>query len=188
MGVTGGVLLHKTNRLQNVVDLLIDHSLVLFAADDQTLSDDVADGHTGIQGGKGILEDHLDLVGELILALTGPLGVICLGRLDLGTVLDDDGVALLLGDLTCGEVLTSLLDSVFVATGTGANALTLIVYRAARDIVQTDDGSTGGGLTAAGLANKAEDLALVHVEADVVHRLILEFAELEILLEILNAQ
>ena len=67
MGVTVRVLTNQADSLQNGADLFLNDRLIPLALDDQALSDDIADGHTGVQRGDGVLEDHLDAGDQLAL-------------------------------------------------------------------------------------------------------------------------
>ena len=62
------MLAHQTDHFQHVVDLFVNHALVLFAADHQALGDGFVHGHARIQRGDGILKDHLDLRDIALLA------------------------------------------------------------------------------------------------------------------------
>ena len=67
VGVTGGVFAVQANiahQLQN--PLLTFRSLVVHFMDIQRLTDDIRDGHTGVEGGIGILENHSGLLAEFL--------------------------------------------------------------------------------------------------------------------------
>ena len=72
VGVAVGVLPHQAHVVQQFIDPLAP--LLLggeFGVKIQRLPDDVHDRHTGVQGGIGILKDHLDTlaVGEQLGAV-----------------------------------------------------------------------------------------------------------------------
>ena len=80
-------------------------------------------------------------------------------------------------------------DGLFIRARARADALPLEVDVARSDVIELDDGTARGRLAAARLADKAEDLALLDVETDVVDRF--EFApgaHLEILTEMFDLQ
>ena len=159
----------------------------------------------GILGGGtlgGVLCLQLSYAGLGIVLIA--ILVIVLGRGDLGPVLGDDlcklgplGRDLLLSISGTGgldlydlliDTLLGFLDGVLVRKRTCGHALALKVNATRGDIVDLDDGTTRGGLTATRLTHKAEDLALVDVKADVVDRLVDEFTGLEILTKIFYLQ
>ena len=114
--------------------------------------------------------------------------MVCGSRLNLCTVVRNDFVILLLGELSRLEASLSILDSVLVAAYACANTLALVVYGAAGNVVKTDDGSARGGFSASGFTNETEYLTIVDIKAYVIYRLKLILAELEILLEIFDTQ
>ena len=65
VGIPGSVLRHQAHQLQHLIDLLGDDFVVPLALNDQALGDDLLDGHTGVQRGDGVLENHLDLGDQL---------------------------------------------------------------------------------------------------------------------------
>ena len=91
MGIPGSVLRHQAHQLQHLINLLGDDLVVPLALNDQALGDDLLDGHTGVQRGDGVLENHLDLsdqlgllrLAQLIFVLGLQLGLLlagCLGN------------------------------------------------------------------------------------------------------------
>ena len=98
MGIAGGMLLHKPHRLQHLVYLLFNVFFVLFTVDHKSFRNNVMDRHAGIQRGDRILKDHLNFVGNQVLALSGagPFFMIRLSRLDLLLILCYDVVQLFL--------------------------------------------------------------------------------------------
>ena len=112
--------------------------------------------------------------GQLVLLL-GMGGALLLQR---GGQLCDPAIRLVL----------HLADQHGQAVLSGGNAQALEVHVAFSRIVEVDDGTAGGGLAAAGLAYQTENLALLDVEADVVHSLVDVVAAAEILLEMVNPQ
>ena len=70
VGEAGGKLGQQTHVVQRLGDLLGD-LLLGVAAPLQAFGDDVVDLGALVQGGHGILEDHLDLVGDLAIQLLG---------------------------------------------------------------------------------------------------------------------
>ena len=67
--------------------------------------------------------------------------------------------------------LALLFDLLAVGTGTGADTLVLEVNAAGGDVINLDDRTTGSSLTAAGLADQAEDFALLDLKADIINSL-----------------
>ena len=117
------MLLGEADQVQQLEDALLARLALVDLVDVQPLADDVGDGHAGVQGGVGVLEDHLDVLGELLALLA----------------------------LQVRHVLALKEDL------------------AVRGLVQADDGAAERGLSAAGLADQAEGLALFDGEGDVVH-------------------
>ena len=128
----------------------------------------------------------LGLLHQLLGVFLVGILVVELGPLDLLLVVGDDLVELSkTGRIRAALLLLpGFLDGVLVGLDAGADALALEVDVAGGDVIDLDDGTAGGGLAAAGLAHKAEDLALVDVEAHVVHGL----GRSEVLAEILYFQ
>ena len=82
------------------------------------------------------------------------------------------------------QFLAGRLDRVLVGLDAGADALSPEIDVARGNVVQLDDGTSGRRFAAAGLADEAEDLAGIDIEADVVHGL----RGAEILAEMLDAE
>ena len=78
VGITTCVLANQTDQLQHLVNLLVQNFLVPLALDHQTFGDDLLNGHTGVQRGDGILENHLNLGNQLgLLSLAQLVLVFC---------------------------------------------------------------------------------------------------------------
>ena len=97
MGIAGGVIPGQAHLVQDVVHPV---KLLLFvghAVDLQPLGNDLLDGHPGVQGGNGILEDHLHIPRQVPLVLLAhPAGNAPAVEVDLaagGVVQADDGAA-----------------------------------------------------------------------------------------------
>ena len=61
MRITAQVILAQPNQLDHLQYAFIQFFLILHRLiDDQALSDDLLDGHTGIQRGNRVLENHLN--------------------------------------------------------------------------------------------------------------------------------
>jgi hypothetical protein len=86
------------------------------------------------------------------------------------------------------SILSCSLNRIRVRADTRAYTLTLKVDISAGYIVNLDYGTSGGGLSASGLTDKTENLSFFYIEGDVISRLKLSFAHLEILTEVLNAK
>ena len=74
MGIAAKMVLaepHQLNHLQSpgVQLILIGDHLV----NQQSFADDLLDGHTGVQGGDGVLENHLDSLVDHLLILRAQL-------------------------------------------------------------------------------------------------------------------
>ena len=227
------MLADKSDKLEHLIDLLVDDLLVALPADDKPLGDNLPDGHSRVKRRYRVLEDHLYLrdelsvfsLAKLILVLRGQLGELLSGgvrdkRLVLLvslffqlvgvllvavllvklrgfyilTVLGDyllalflDFPALLVGLRGGGlllQILLRLSDGALVARRSRGDAYALEVNASAGDVVELDNRAPGGGLSAARLADKSEDLALLYIKADVVDRLV----GAEILTEMLNPE
>ena len=63
--ITARVLAHQSDKLEHLVNLFIDDLLVPFALNYQSLRNDFADGHSGVERRYRVLEYHLDLRHEL---------------------------------------------------------------------------------------------------------------------------
>ena len=73
MGITGGMLFGQTDLLQHGNHAAANLSGIGNAADLQTFADDLFDGHTGVQRLDRILEDHGDVIGQILTQFLGHL-------------------------------------------------------------------------------------------------------------------
>ena len=72
MGIAGSVLAVEADPLHQLQNTLMALGLVLIhLVNVQRLPDDVGDGHAGVEGGIGVLENHGGLLAELIDLLVG---------------------------------------------------------------------------------------------------------------------
>ncbi len=106
--------------------------------DGESFGDDAADGHTGIERGVGVLEDHLDAAADLPETAAAERG-------EVDGAFGKGGKA------------------VFVAGGAGVEPDV-----AGSGPVELEDGAAGGRLAAARLADEAEGLAVVNGEGEAV--------------------
>ena len=139
-----GVLLVQAHLFQQLIDLLGALGLVLVQVMHvHAFGHDVADGHAGVEGGVGVLKDHLGLplVGKQLAALEG---------VDVPAPVEH-----LAGGL----------------------------------VVHAKAGAAAGGLAAAALAHKAQRLAFMDGEGDVVHGVQgAAMAEVEVFFEVFDFQ
>ena len=113
--------------------------------DVQSLADDLAHCHAGVQRGGGVLEDNLHLA-----AVGQHIDLPALGNLDV----------LLLTVLTGGPGILSL-----------ENGFAAVLDAAGGGGVELENGSAQGGLAAAGLTHQTQGLAPADKEGHVLHRL-----------------
>ena len=94
VGVAPCVLRRQPHPLQHGVDVVVGFLLGLdHMVGQQGLGDDVPDGHPGIEGGVGVLEDHLHLAAPGLELLLGHAGDVLAVQHDLpggGVVHADD--------------------------------------------------------------------------------------------------
>ena len=97
MGIAGGVFLGKAHLPQHGNHAAADLLRVGDAADLQALAHDLLDGHTGVQGFDGVLEDHGDVIGEILaqvlVHLAGDVPAVEIHLAGGGVVQADDGTA-----------------------------------------------------------------------------------------------
>ena len=167
----------KANLGENRGNLLVNELLVVDSANPETFRDYLADGHTRVKGADRILEYHLDLCHQLLVDFG-----IGLKPLELGAAGFN-----LFGGLGSAQRLLCLCDLLFAAlpcSNAHADANATEVDAAVGHVIKADNGTAGGGLSAAGFANQTEDLALANFKADIVNSL----GSLEILLHVLNPE
>ena len=86
----------QAHALQHGVDVVVDLLLVLHhMVGDEGLGDDVPHRHAGVEGGVGVLEDHLHLAANGLQLTGGQLGDVLAVQNDLarGGVIDADNGA-----------------------------------------------------------------------------------------------
>ena len=104
VGEAVGVLPVQAHQLQAVIDHFLPLRALIQVVDVHALADDIAHGHAGVQGGVGVLEDHLGFPGKGLL----------FGPVELGDVaaVEQDGAG---GRLV--ELDQSAADGGFAAAG-----------------------------------------------------------------------
>ena len=149
VGVAGSVLGVQAHQLHQVQHLLAALGLGgVELVHVQRLADDVLNGHAGVQGRIGVLEHHLHLlaVGQHV----HDVGLAQLHRVALGVHLGLAG---------------------FVQVAGVKDDLAVVLDAAAGGLIQLQKAAAHGGLAAAGLAHKADDLTLHNGKGDVVKHL-----------------
>ena len=68
MRITSRVFFDKPDFFKHFVNFFVDFFLVSDAPDFKSFRNDFADGHTGIERGNGILENHLDFRDDSFLS------------------------------------------------------------------------------------------------------------------------
>ena len=107
--------------------------------------------------------------------------LICLGITDQCLILCHDGFVIHLADLLGGIIGLCTLDGILVGTGACADSVPFEVDITGGNVIQLDDGTTGGGFSASGLTNQAEGLAFFDLEANVINRLHILASHTEVL-------
>ena len=166
MRITLRVFRDQTDLLQHFRYAILDEFLVANAADLQALCDNFAYRHTGVQRTDRVLEDHLDLGHQITV----------------NNLILFQGFHRL--RIACGFRFGILLFPALHRFDAHADALAAEEYVAVRDLIQTDDRTSGRGFAAAGFSDETEYLAFIDDEADVVDRL----GVLEVLFQMLNAE